>query len=230
MTTEVLSAEDFKRALPDKMRKSVTPELMAEINKKLSDPDLYEQYRENLLGYAHVMQDGKFKISSYIDAVKYISQKLMGKTNIQAFTITFPEKIDRWEKAGLPAKDIASYVRAYNKSKLVTLLYEQTLTPFWVMNQDLYQKAINTQAELMISAKSEKVRSDAANSLLVHLKPPETQKIELDIGRKKDSVIESLRETTQNLIAQQKIMIQSGAMTAQDIAHQNLVAIEDNSE
>jgi hypothetical protein len=34
----------------------------------------------------------------------------------------------------------------------------QTLVPSYVLNADLYQKALNTSAELMISAKSEKVR------------------------------------------------------------------------
>lgn len=218
-----LTIDEFKAALPERIKKSVNSELVNQINTKLADPDLYQTYRDNLLGYVHVMKEGKFKLSSYIDAVKYMSQKLMGKTNLEAFTATFPDKINKWTAAGVAPKDQASYITAYNKSKLVTLLYEQTLTPFWVMNQDLYQKAINTQAELMMTANSEKVRSDAANSLLTHLKPPETQKVELDLGVKKDSVIDALRASTQALVAQQQQMLQAGAMNAQELAHQPLV-------
>jgi hypothetical protein len=223
MAMDQMTVDQFKQALPDKVRKAVNTELITKINTTLSDPDMYETYRENLLSYAHVMQDGKFKVTNYIDAVKYVSQKLMGKTNLDAFSTTFPDKIQRWTQQGVVSKDIASYVTAYNKSKLVNLIMEQTLIPSWVLNQDLYQKALNVQAELMVSANSEKVRSDAANSILTHLKQPETQKFELDIAVKKDSSIDALRQTTMELVAQQRLMLQSGAMNPQEVAHSNLV-------
>jgi hypothetical protein len=221
-----LTIDQFKQALPANLKKSVNPSLIAEINKKLNDPDMYEIYRENLLSYTHVMKEGKFKVSSYIDAVKYVSYKLMGKTNIDAFSLTFPDKVKRWQTQGVASKDIASYVTAYNKSKLVNLIYEQTLTPFWVINQDVYQKAINTQLELMQTAQSEKVRSDAANSILTHLKPPETKKVELDIGLKEDSAINALRDATAKLAEQQIEAIRSGKQNAQEVAHSSLLIEE----
>jgi hypothetical protein len=150
----------------------------------------------------------------------------MGCTNIEAYTKAFPDKYNRFVQQGVAAKDIASYVTAYKKSKLVNLIYEQTLIPSYVLNQDLYQKALNVQAELMTSANSEKVRCDAANSLLTHLKMPETQKVELEIGVKEDSSIAALRATTLELARQQRLMMESGAMNAQEIGHSKLV-IED---
>lgn len=214
-----LTVDEFKAALPDKLKKSVNPAIHQKINDLLSDPDLCETYRENLMSYTHVMKEGKFQIEKYIDAVQYVSHKLMGCTNIDAFSRTFPEKIKDWTTRGVESKDIASYVTAYNKSKLVNLILEQTLVPTWVLNQDLFQRALNTQAELMMSAKSEKVRSDAANSLLTHLKQPENQKIELDIGVKKDSSIDALRQATEALVAQQRQALQAGALNAQQVAH-----------
>jgi len=219
---DTLTVEEFKQSLPVNLRKSVNETLINHINTKLSDPDMYDIFRENLLGYCHVMKEGRFKLTGYIDAVKYVSYKLMGKTNILAYSLTFPDKIHHWQTTKVDKKDIASYVTSYNKSKLVNLIYEQTLTPFWVMNQDNYQKAINTQVELMQSARSEKVRADAANSLLAHLKPPETKKIELDFGSKQDSAITALRETTQALVNQQKAALAEGRMDAQQVAHQEL--------
>jgi glucan phosphorylase len=218
-----LTVEQFKDALPDKVKKSINQELIDRINQTLSDPEMFEAYRDNLLSYTRVMADGRFKVSEYVNAVKYVSHKLMGCTNIQAYSKTFPEKIDRFTNEGVSAKDIASYVTAYNKSKLVNLIFEQTLIPSYVLNQDLYQKALNTQAELMVTAKSEKVRSDAANSLLTHLKMPETQKVELSMSVKEDSSISQLRATTMELARQQKLMVQSGAMNAQQVAHSRLV-------
>lgn len=219
----MLTIEQFKRALPDKVRKTVNQELIDQINTTLNEPELYESYRDNLVSYTSVMADGKFKISSYIEAVKYVSHKLMGCTNIDAYTKTFPAKYARFIAQGVSAKDIASYVTAYNKNKLVNLIFEQTLIPSYVLNQDLYQKALNVQADLMMNAKSEKVRCDSANSLLTHLKMPETQKVELEIGVKEDSTIAALRATTMELAKQQRLMVESGAMNAQEIAHGKLV-------
>lgn len=218
-----LTVEQFKSALPDKVKKSVNQELIDQINITLSDPDMYEAYRDNLLSYTRVMSDGRFKVTDYISAVKYVSHKLMGATNIDAYSKTFPDKIARFTAQGVLPKDIASYVTAYNKSKLVNLIMEQTLIPSYVLNQDLYQKALNVQAELMVGAKSEKVRCDAANSLLTHLKMPETQKVELEIGIKEDSAISALRATTMELARQQRLMLEAGAMNAQEVAHSRLV-------
>lgn len=219
----VLTVEQFKVALPDKVKKSVNQELIDQINQTLSDPDMYEAYRDNLLSYTQVMQDGRFKVTDYVNAVKYVSHKLMGASNLQAYIKTFPDKYQRFKSQGVADKDIASYVTAYNKSKLVNLIMEQTLIPAWVLNQDLYQKAINKQAELMMTARSEKVQSDAAAHLMNALKPPEVKKVELDIGMKEDSSIAALRASTLELARQQRLMVEAGAMNAQQVAHSKLV-------
>jgi len=218
-----LTVEQFKQALPDRLKKSVNQELIEQINKTLADPDMFESYRENLLSYAHVMADGKYKMENYVSAVKYVSHKLMGASNIAAYTKTFPDKYQDFVSRGVDAKDIASYVTAYNKSKLVNLIMEQTLIPSYVLNQDLYQKALNVQAELMLTAKSEKVRSDAANSLLTQLKMPEITRVQMDLNVKEDGSIAALRATTLELAKQQRLMLESGAMNAQDVAHTKIV-------
>lgn len=216
------TAEEFRLALPDKMKKSINQALIDQVCSTISNPDEYETYRDNLLSYTRVLADGKFKIGQYLDAVKYVSFKLLGATNIEAFTKAFPDKMKYYSANNTSAKDIASYVSAYNKGKLVNLIMEQTLVPSWVLNQDLYQRAINQQAHLMMNAKSEKVQSDAANSLLTHLKPPEVAKVELDITAKDDGSINALRNTMMELVAQQRAALQAGVMDAQQVAHQKL--------
>jgi hypothetical protein len=221
-----LTVDQFKMALPDKVKKSINQELIDQINTTLGDPEMYESYRDNLLSYTKVMADGRFKVQEYVNAVKYVSHKLMGATNIEAYSKTFPDKITRFAAQGVTAKDIASYVTAYNKSKLVNLIFEQTLIPSYVLNQDMYQRALNVQADLMISAKSEKVRSDAANSLLTHLKMPETQKVELDVKVREDGSISQLRQATMELARAQRLAMESGQVTAQDVAHSRVIPAE----
>lgn len=220
-----LTLEQFQQALPGKFKKTVNQELLDSINTVLKDPDLFEIYRDNLLSYTHVLGDGKYKMMDYVLAVKYCSHKLMGCTNLEAYVKTFPDRYKNFVANGTSSKDIASYITAYNKNKLVNAIMEQSLIPSWILNQDMYQSALNVQFELMKSAQSEKVRSDAANSLLNHLKPPETQKVELEIGTKEHSSIDLLRQTTLELVAAQRKMLEAGMMNVAQVAESKLIGV-----
>jgi NADH dehydrogenase/NADH:ubiquinone oxidoreductase subunit G len=219
----IITTEILERALPDKFKKSLNQELLDNINNTLSDPDLQETLRENFLSYIDVLNDGRYKITDYLNAIKYTTQKLMGNSNIDAYVKTFPARYQDQLQRGLSNKDIQSIITVYNKSKLVNAIMEQSLVPSWILNQHLHQQAINVQAELMNSAQSEKVRSDAANSLLIHLKPPEVTKVELDIGIKDNDQLSQLREVTVSLAAQQKRLIEAGVMTAKNAAEQRVI-------
>ena len=221
-----LSIEEFREALPDKVKKSVNASLINEINITLSDPDLYESYRDNLLSYTSVMLDGKFKIHNYLEAIKYVCHKLRGLTNKRAYEMTYPKKILDWNTKGVPQSDQSSYVSAYNKSKLVQMLMAQTMTPTWVLNQDMYQQALNTQADLMLNARSEMARTAAANSILTQLKPPEAKKIELEISAKEDDSINVLRQATLELAAQQRLAMKAGQADALEVAESKIPFID----
>jgi len=222
----LVTVEQLQRVVPKKVKAKITPEMVNDINQLMTDQQLRENFRDNLLSYTGVMADGRYKIKDYVNAVRYVSHKLLGASNIEAYTKTFPHRFQRLVNEGADDKTISSYCTAYNKTQLVNKIMEQTLVPCHILNADLYQKALNTQASLMVTANSEKVRTDAANSLLTHLKMPETQKIELDIGVKHDKSIDELRETTMELVAQQRKMIESNAMSAEEIAHSKLKVIE----
>jgi len=226
----LLTTEQFKQVVPNQFKACVSQELIDQINQTLADPDMYETYRDNLLGYAHVMREGKFKMEDYINAIKYCSHKIMGASNIDAYVKTFPDKYQAMLSAGKNAKDISSFVTSYNKNKLVNLILEQSMIPSWVLNQDMYQKALNHQLFLMLNAKSEKVQSDAANSILVHLKPPEVTKVELDIGLKKDSAMDDLKQNLAELALMQKQFISAGVTQVKDLAQQKLVRVIDHDD
>ncbi len=197
----------------------VNIEVVDKVNAALSDPDTAEMMRDNILGYTDVLSEGRFKITSYIDAVKYVSYKLMGNTNIVAFVKTFPDKYNDYVARGVSKKDIASYVTAYNKNKLVNLILEQSLIPTYVLNASNYQEAINTQMGLMRDKDvSPKVRSDAANSILNHLKRPEPAKVELDVGLKDTDTLAELKNLSRQLASQQATLINEGSASSKDVA------------
>jgi len=224
-----LTEEEFKAALPDKVKKSVSKVLIDEVNKVMSDPTFFENYRDNLISHASVMKDGKYKVQGYLDAVKYVSHKMMGRNNLESYSRTFPDKMAHFVAQGTSDKDISSYVSAYNKGQLVNAILTQTMIPVHIYNQDYFQKALNVQFELMTDySVSPKVRSDAANSLLTHLKPPEVQKVELSVGVSEDGSIKALRAETLRLAEQQRLQIGAGMITAQEAAHSKIVMEESN--
>jgi len=220
----LMSKEQFARALPKRLKSTLSDGLLVDINKVINDSTLHEGYRDNLLSYTSVLQDGKFKIDDYVHAVRYISYKLMGSSNIDAYCKAFPDRYQKFIDDGVSDKNIASYISSYNKNKLVNLIFAQTLVPSYVLNSDLYQRALNVSADLMLTAKSEKVRCDAANNLLGHLKMPDEQKVELDISIKEDSVLRDLRKATSALVMEQRRVLELGASTVTKIAHSSIVS------
>lgn len=221
--SNALTKQEFQDALPPSHKKSVSDKLIAQVNKVLTDPAAADSLRENILGYTQVIKEGRFKVESYLAAVHYVSYKLLGCTNQDAYIKTFPGKYKKFLQRGTSAKDISAYASAYNKTKLVNLIYEQTLVPISVLNAPMLQDALNVQADLMINANSEMVRTTAANSIINALKRDDpTKKIELDIGVKTQSVTEELRDATLALVEEQKKAMKGGLHTAKQVAESSI--------
>lgn len=219
----MFSLEEVERALPSQLKGGMTPEIVANLNKMVTEPEFAEQVRDNLISYTSVLRgEGRFRLEDYINAVVYVSYKLMGYTDKDCYMRTFPDRYALLVGRGASSKDIAAYVSAYNRGVLVNKILEQTLIPSWVLNQDLYQRALNVQADLMLHAKSEKVRTDAANSILNHLKKPDAQKVELSIGVKETDTVLSLHDQMRKLVESQQALIRQGVST-REIAHQVLI-------
>lgn len=218
-----LTQEDIKRALPSHLKASVNQGMVDTLNTLSSDPLTAESIRENFIGYSGILKEGKFKTEDYIHAVAYVSFKLMSYSNEEAYARAFPARYANLIAAGRSKKDISAYVSAYHKGKLVNLIMEQSLVPSWVLNQDLYQKALNVQADLMANASSEKVRTDAANSILTHLKKPEAVKGQLSLDINESSGLKDLRAMLGQLAQRQQQMIAQGEAKTVDVAGSRLI-------
>ena len=220
----VYTVEDVKKAVPSHIRSNITQPLVDTLNNIAADPLIAEDIRNNFVSYSAVLKEGKFKVEDYLNAVAYVSYKIMGNTNEESYAKTFPHRYSALIAKGTSKKDIASYVSAYNKGKLVNLILEQTLVPSWVLNQDLYQKAINVQADLMQNAQSEKVRAEAANSLLTHLGKPKEGSFQISIGEVESSGMREMREMLREVAENQREAIGSGRMRTIDVAAQRIKA------
>lgn len=225
----MLTLDELKEAMPPQLKKAASERLLDMVNDASQDPIAAQAIRENFVSYSSVLKDGRFKVEDYLNACSYVSFKMMGYNNQESYMRAFPDRWAALTAAAKSKKEISAYVANYNKNKLVNLILEQSIIPSWVLNQDVYQKAIETQLELMTTAGSEKVRTEAANSILTHLKKPETKKVEIDLGVRDNSGIEQLRQTMTEMAERQIDMIRQGAKT-KEVAHQQLVQIHEDED
>lgn len=222
----MITVQEIAKALPPNLKSSATQSLADLINNISTDQFVAEQVRKNFIGYSDVLRDGKFKTEDYLNAVTYCSYKLMGQSNQDAYFRTFPARHAALVAKGTPSKDIAAYVSMYNKGKLVNMIMEQTLVPTWVLNQDMHQKALNTQFEIMQDTNvSPKVRVEAANSLLTHLAKPKEAGPLVNIDMRENSGVNELTKALRDLAAGQQHAIGQGT-PIRDITHQTIVEAE----
>lgn len=220
-----ITKELVARALPGNLKSAATDQLADMINQISADPLIAEQIRENFLSYASVLKEGKFKVEDYLNAVAYCSYKLMGDSNQDAYFKTFPQRYANLVAAGRTPKEISAYVSAYAKGQLVNKIMEQSLVPSWVLNQHMYQAALNTQFKLMTNEDvSPKVRSDAADSLLTHLAKPKEAGPLINIDMGETSGMNELKDALARMAQQQQTLINAGIST-KEIAAQDIVDV-----
>jgi hypothetical protein len=209
-SASAITLEEVVAALPANLKRSANQQLVDDLNGIASDPMMADNIRNNFVSYTGVLKDGKFKAEDYLSAVAYVSFKLMGDSNKEAWAKTFPSRHAILVGRGADEKTISAHVAAYARGQLVNKILEQSMVPTWVLNQDIFQKAINVQAELMATATSEKVRVEAANSILTHLKRPEAVKGQIDLNIKDSSGMNELKGLLGDLARQQRQSMEGG--------------------
>ena len=212
-----LSLPTIQKMMPKGVHKSLTQDIVDKINKMSEDPDEQAAFRETMITYSSVLQDGKYKMDDYLNAVKYVTFKFMNLSNIAAYSKAFPERMENLVKAGKSEKDISAYVAMYAKNKLVNAIIEQSAIPDHILYQGIRQEAIQHELMLMRTARSEKVQHEAAATLIKELKAPEVAKVELDV-KTNDNALNALNEKIAEMAVQTAQMIKAGAMTAHDAA------------
>lgn len=206
----MLTKAEIISALPPNLKSAVTDQFVDMVNDITQDQQAAEYIRENFITYTMVLKEGRFKTEDYLNAVAYVSYKHMGLSNQEAFFKVFPHRQAALVAKGTSSKDIAAHVAGYHKGKLVNLIMERSLVPTWIAYQDVYHKAISVQADLMENAASEKVRCDAANSILTHLQKPKEAAVALNVDLRENSGMKELVSTLRELAQGQQQAIQNG--------------------
>jgi hypothetical protein len=221
--SEELTGTDLTAVLPKGLGKSVDAHLMDQVNSCIEDPDIAEHFRSNLITYAGVLTAGQFKLQDYLNAVQYVTYKVMGLSHKDAFLATFPNKHARYNRDEVPNSKVVKYAGNYHAGKLVTLCFEVAMIPIYITNYGVLQEAIDVQADLMRSSSSDIVKQKAADSLMGHLQSPETKKYELEVKIVEDTALSELKRTMLQCATQESLAISTGTMTALDVAERVVI-------
>lgn len=231
---ELLAEPEVQPVTPELLKeiypKNITPQALQEATNIINDSvytmsgGLQSYLRDNAIGLIETLVESKHhSFKDYMNAAKFITYKQAGKTNREAWCKTFPDRVMRLQRDGQTKQIINTYATNFSKSQLVTKMHALMIVPSHVAYQDIYHKAVTIQAELMQNPEvSPRVRSDAANSLMTHLKPPEVKQHELGIRVKDSNAISQLKEALAEASSQFKNRIDNGAMTVTDVSYTKL--------
>jgi hypothetical protein len=187
-----LTVEDLQKIFPKNRKSAINQELVNIIEDAEKRGDFEGYLENNIISFNSVLQDGRYKVQDYVKAVEYCCYYLNGDDQATAFVKTFPEKVKKRVLEGKSAYATGSPAM-YHRGQLVQKILAQMQIPTRMLHHHKLNDAITTQYNLMTSSRtSDRIKLEAANSLMAFLKEPEEQKVELEIGVKKDESAKAL--------------------------------------
>jgi hypothetical protein len=214
-----------KKLIPKHQRSLLTQEYLDTIEASVKDSLVADAFKENFLTYAKVLASGRYKLEDYINAVKYISYKLLKFTNVEAYAATFPERFERLTKEKQPQID--AYVSMYNSNKLVGQIYEQTLVPTYVLNAPLHQEVITELARMVQDHEVRgMVKVKACEVILQYTKPPEKIEGKLTIGIEQQETIADLNKVVGDLADTYRALLENGTKSVKEIIEADIVTTD----
>lgn len=218
-----LTLPEVAAALPAHLKSAVTPAFVDKLNNMVADPLIAAEVERNFITYSKVLSEGKYKTGDYLNAVAYVTYKLLGHTNQDAYKYTFPDRYRDMVARSYDARQISSFVSAYHKGQLVSSILQQSIVPAWVLHQGKFHEAIGVLAEVALDTTAlNKDRVAAADSLAKHLTAPVAKEINLNLGVQESSGMVEMKTMMAEMARQQKEMIENGA-DVRTIAEQGLI-------
>lgn len=185
------------------------------------------------------MSGSGVNFSKYLDAIRFCGflESTQGDA-AEAYRRTFPNsnvvKSSFGKPSGSPEYNgLQSAATLYRKSKLVVKILAESEVPLYLMFQGYRYKAVQVLADKMMTAKYDRDRINAADKLLLHLKPPEDIKIDLDIGLKTETVVDQYKNAMRMMVEKQKELIKQGgdlkSITNAKIYDAEVVSLEESN-
>lgn len=222
MIVKRLTVEDVQKALPSR-KGSVTEELVDVINQASQDPEFQgESLMSTLVTYENLMVSNKASIREYVDAVRFCAYLItMDDSYIEAYKRTFyyrdfvQERMDA-EPGSVKYNELSSAASRYRRTnKLVSDILTYSQAPLDIMYMGWRYKALGVLHDVMMNGRHDKDKVAAADKLMQHTASA-GNKLEISIGVKDNSMVESLMAQLSVAASTQKQMLEAGARTLDD--------------
>jgi hypothetical protein len=239
MTQELIKAisiEEIKAAVPSK-KNAITSEIVELINRSQEEPEFQgESLLSTMTTYESVMAGRSgVGIKDYINAVRFCAYLMTVDDNYtEAYCKTFRERDFVKERLGsstdtVEYRELTKAASRYRASKLVVDILTISQVPLDLMFTGARYRAVGVLATLMETAKYDKDRISAAKELLAATKGPEKLQVQLGVGAGESSAIDRLNDQLAMIAARQMGMLESGAVSLQELGaikviHDDLVS------
>ena len=209
-TTDGMNLEQFRELMPKKKRKFINQELLDMVQDAEKRGDFEGEFEKKIISYSSVLTQGRYKTSDYISAVEFCTYYLSGDEQAEAYVKTFPDKIKRRVLEG-KAPYATGAPSMYYSGQLVQAIMAQAQMSVRMRHYNKIDFAVETLFELATSKTStDRIRMESADKLLTQLKEPETSKVELEIGIKKDESGQALEAKMLEVAKMQKEAFDKG--------------------
>ena len=223
----MLELATVKKLVPKTQRSLLSQDFLDKIEASVKDTAIAEEFKDNFITYLNVLSKGKYKMEDYIAAVKYISFKLLGYSNIDAYAATFPERYEEHLADGKTLDALRARADGFSRTKLVQSILERGYIAPYLLNQPLFQQALNTAASIMLDdSVSAMARVNAAKTVLEYTKAPEVQKLQMEVGIKASDELSQLEDTMNKLADVVYTGIQTGKLTSKEAIESTIIEVE----
>ena len=212
---EAYTVDGLRKLFPKK-KATITEETVEYINAAKADEGFnVDDFIKTLVDYQSIMYDSKASLMEYMRAIKFCAyleteDSLVGAYRKARYDDEFVMRCGE-AKSGTPEYNaMSSAASRYRKSKLVVQILAQSDMPLYLMFQGFRYKAVAVLAKEMNDAPYARDRIAAAKALLESVKAPENVKVELDIGVKENSAIQSLNEQLAEFASKSMEQLQNG--------------------
>jgi hypothetical protein len=213
--TEV-TMEDMKRLFPKK-KESITEELVTIINDANNNPFFSgDEFMNTIITYKDVMEKQKASLKDYLAAIRFCAYLESEDYNLteaykksHCHTEFVRERLDSPTNSA-EYKQLTNAASRYRKRPLIVQILTQSQLGLHLMFQGEQYRAINVLSDIMVNGRSEMARVAAAKELLANTKAPETHKLELDIGIRNESAMESLNAQLAQFALQSMEQLKNG--------------------
>ena len=211
-----VTIEELQKKFPRK-KNSITQEAVDVINAAMNDPEFdTSTLIGDMITFENVMHQHSMSMEEYIDAIRYCAYLQSNPdSKLDAYKRTFSRRefvSSKWDaKPGTTDyKALTGAATRYDALPYITKIKTQALVPMHLLFNGLQYQAVGVLATEMTTAPLPRDRIAAAKELLAAVKAPENLKIDLDIGVKESSAVQSLNDQLAEIASRQMLHLQAG--------------------